>query len=159
MPRGGVVKLTPALINQIAELFFLAFTDEQVALCVGINEKTIRRYRLGDQCPAIKKAEFAREMKYRQKVWDGLGNWCGVSWFLERKYPTQFAKPEVQLNLGTTNITNNTLVVTAEVAHQLSDRVKEADARVTQLFKAKEPLKNNLLPPKANSSSPKAKTK
>jgi hypothetical protein len=138
MPAGRPTKLTPAVQKQIAELFFLAFTDEQVALMVGINERTIRRYRSGEFCPAIRKAEIAREMKYRQRVWDGVGNWCGASWFLERKYPTQFAKPEVQLQINTGNVTNNTLIVTAEVAHQMGDRIKEADAKVTQLFKRKE---------------------
>jgi hypothetical protein len=144
MPGGRPTKLTPAVQKTIAELFFLAFTDEQVALFVGINEKTIRRARLGEFCPAIKKAEIAREMKYRQKVWDGVGNWCGVSWFLERKYPTQFAKPEVQLQINTTNQTvNNTLIVTAEVAHGISSRVKDVDAKIERLLKDKRGTNGN----------------
>ena len=153
MPAGRPTKLTPAVQKTIAELFFLAFTDEQVALCVGINQKTIRRARQGEFCPAIKKAEIAREMKYRQKIWDGLGNWCGVSWFLERKYPTQFAKPEVQLQINTTNQTvNNTLIVTAEVAHGISTRVKDVDAKIERLLKDKHGPNGN-----GNSHPPEAK--
>jgi hypothetical protein len=155
MPAGRPTKLTPSVQKEIAELFFLAFTDEQVALYVGINEKTIRRARLGEFCPAIKKAEIAREMKYRQKVWDGVGNWCGVSWFLERKYPTQFAKPEIQLAINTTNQTvNNTLIVTAEVAHGISSRVKEADAKIERLLKDKRGSNGN---GNGNSHPPEAK--
>jgi hypothetical protein len=153
MPGGRPTKLTPAVQKTIAELFFLAFTDEQVALFVGINEKTIRRARLGEFCPAIKKAEIAREMKYRQKVWDGVGNWCGVSWFLERKYPTQFAKPEVQLQINTTNQTvNNTLIVTAEVAHGISSRVKDVDAKIERLLKDKRGTNGNGHHPEAKKS-------
>jgi hypothetical protein len=151
MPAGRPTKLTPAVQKLIAELFFLGFTDEQVALYVGINEKTIRRARLGEFCPAIKKAEIAREMKYRQKIWDGVGNWCGVSWFLERKYPTQFAKPEVQLQINTTNQTvNNTLIVTAEVAHGISSRVKDVDAKIERLLKDKGRGNGNGHHPEAN---------
>ena len=138
MPGGRPTKLTPALQKLIAELFWLAFSDQQVAEFTGISDRTIRRYRAGELCPQIKKAEIAREMPYRKRIWDGTGNWCGAAWMLERKYPTQFAKPEVQLQINTTNQTvNNTLIVTAEVAHQMSSRVKDADTKVTELFKRK----------------------
>ncbi len=146
MPAGRPTKLTPALIEKIAELFFLAFSDAQVAEFTGVSERTIRRARSGELWPSIKKAEIAREMPYRKRIWDGVGNWCGAAWMLERKYPTQFAKPEVQLQINTANTTvnnNNTLIVTAEVAGQMGHRVKEADAKVTELFKRKDPqLKN-----------------
>lgn len=138
MPAGRPKAITKALEKTIAELFFLAFTDEQVALFCGISEKTIRRARLGEFCPAIKKAEIAREMKYRQKVWDGVGNWCGVSWFLERKYPAQFAKPEVQMNLNMQhNETHQTLIITAEAAKEIGGRVHQADAKFNELLKLK----------------------
>jgi hypothetical protein len=138
MPAGRPTKLTPAVQKLIAELFWLAFTDAQVAEFTGISTRTIERARAGTFCRAIKKAELAREMPYRKRIWDGVGNWCGAAWMLERKYPTQFAKPEVQLQINTTNQTvNNTLIVTAEVAHQMSGRVKDADAKVDELFKRK----------------------
>ncbi len=108
MPRiGRPPKLTPALIEKIAELFWLAFTDAQVALFTGISSKTIQRARAGTFCPAIRKAEIAREMPYRKRIWDGTGNWCGAAWMLERKYPTQFAKPEIQLSFNNSYSQNN----------------------------------------------------
>ena len=122
----------------IADCFLVAFTDQQTADLCGINEKTIRRMRAGGLCPAIKIAELKRELAYRKKIWNAKGFWQGAAWFLERKYPTQFAKPEVQLQINTTNQTvNNTLIVTAEVAHGISSRVKDADAKIERLLKDK----------------------
>jgi hypothetical protein len=140
MPAGRPKAITPELEPVIAELFFLAFTDDQVALFTGVNVRTIARARAGGFCLAIKRGEMARERSYRRKIWDGKEGWQGAAWFFERKYPTQFAKPEVQLqiNNNTTNQTvNNTLVVTAEVAHGISTRVKEVDMKIEKLLKDK----------------------
>jgi flagellar motor component MotA len=109
-PTGRPTKKTQTVENQIAELFFLAFTDKQVAELVEVSERTVRRWRSGGFCPAIKKAELEREKSYRQRIWDGVGNWCGAAWMLERKYPTQFAKPEIQLSFQN-NYTQNNLSI------------------------------------------------
>ena len=153
MPAGRPTKLTPAVQKQIAELFFLCFTDDQVAFYVGINRKTIQRARAGEFCPAIKRAEMAREASYRQRTWDGADGWQGAAWNLERKYPGQYSRPEIQLQINTTNQTvNNTLIVTAEVAHGISSRVKDVDAKIEKLLKDKRGHNGN-----GNSHPPEAK--
>jgi hypothetical protein len=152
MPAGRPKAITKAIEKTIAELFFLAFTDDQVALFTGVNVRTIARARAGGFCHAIKRGEMARERAYRQKIWDGREGWQGAAWFFERKYPTQFAKPEVQLQINTTNQTvNNTLIVTAEVAHGISSRVKDVDAKIERLLKDKRGHNGN------GHSSPEAK--
>jgi hypothetical protein len=152
MPTGRPKAITKAIEKTIAELFFLAFTDDQVALFTGVNVRTIARARAGGFCLAIKRGEMARERAYRQKIWDGREGWQGAAWFFERKYPTQFAKPEVQLQINTTNQTvNNTLIVTAEVAHGISSRVKDVDAKIERLLKDKRGSNGN------GHSSPEAK--
>jgi hypothetical protein len=138
MPAGRPTKLTKALEKQIAELFWLAFTDEQVATIVGINERTIRRYRAGDFCPAIKIAELQREAIYRKRIWAAKGYWQGAAWMLERKYPSQFAKPEIQMQITNNTLnqtTNNCLVISAEAAEGVISRIQSADAKVGSLFK------------------------
>jgi hypothetical protein len=154
MPAGRPKAITKALEKTIADLFWLAFTDEQVAFYTGVSSKTIQRYRAGDLCPAIKLAEIGREIQYRKKIWNAKGFWQGAAWFLERKYPTQFAKPEIQLqiNNNTLNQVNNTLIVTAEVAHGISSRVKDVDARIERLLKDKRGGNGNgnSHPPEAN---------
>jgi hypothetical protein len=143
MPAHGVVKMTPAMIEKIAELFWLAFTDQQVADFVGINEKTIRRYRAGNQCPAIKKASLAREIPYRKKIWDSGSNWCGAAWFLERKYPEQFAKPEVQLNWHNT-VNNNALTInlTSQEFKAIEQEAKPVREAIEGMFKVYRPAGN-----------------
>jgi len=98
MPAGRPTVLTPQVKRQLAECFWLAMTDAQSAIYTGIDEKTIRRARAGTFCPEIKRAEIRREMVYRRRIWNGDERWQGIAWFLERKYPTQFAKPEIQLS-------------------------------------------------------------
>jgi hypothetical protein len=139
MPRGRPSVLTKTLQAKIAKCFFVAFTDEQTAEFCGVDQKTIQRIRReGRFCPAVKRAELAREMKYRLRVWNGVSNWQGVAWFLERKYPTQFAKPEVQLafNAGDT-ITNNVVTVQIEQALKLKDLALRARDNTLALFEAR----------------------
>ena len=123
-------KLTPAKIAEVADCFLLAFTDEQTATLCGIASKTIQRFRRGELCPDIKKAELKREAAYRRKVWDSRIIPAGICWMLERKYPQQFSKPEVQLgiNLSTTNLTQ--ITITAPQAEKVAKRIREVDAKV-----------------------------
>ena len=145
MPKTGrPPAITPALQKQIAELFFLAFTDEQVALYCGISQKTIQRARRGEFCPAIRKAEIDREIAYRKRIWDGIGNWCGASWFLERKYPHQFAKPEIQLSY-TQNFTQNNLALSIDISDAKALEARAAPVResVKQMFAQYRPAPGN----------------
>ena len=155
MPTGRPPKVTPELKRKLADCFLVAMTDQQTAQLCGINEKTIRRMRSGGFCPEIKKAEMERELKYRMKLWTSKTLPAGICFMLERKYPTQFAKPEIQLQINNNNQTvNNTLVVTAEVAHGISSRVKEVDAKIERLLKDKRGSNGN---GNGNSHSPEAK--
>ena len=151
MPAGRPKAITKAIEKAIAECFLCAFTDAQTAQLCGIDERTIRRARAGQFCPAIKYAELKRELAYRKKIWNARGYWQGAAWFLERKYPTQFAKPEIQLQINNNNQTvNNTLVVTAEVAGTISSRVREVDAKIERLLKDKRGGNGNGHHPEAN---------
>jgi hypothetical protein len=139
MPGGRPTKMTPAVIKQIAESFLYGFNDEDTALLVGMDRKTIQRARAGTFCPEIKRAEQARKALYIRRITEGKrADWARWAWFLERRFPLQFAKPEIQLSVNTNHQTiNNTLVVTAEVAGAIAGRVKEVNAKIEQLLKDK----------------------
>jgi hypothetical protein len=145
MPRlGRPPKLTPELISKIAELFWLAFTDEQIAIFTGISSKTIQRARHGTFCPAIRKAEIAREIGYRKRIWAGTGNWCGASWFLERKYPQQFAKPEIQLSFSNSYTQNNlSISITSAEAKAIEKEANPIRDAVSSMFKQYRPTLGN----------------
>jgi hypothetical protein len=138
MPTGRPTVLTPAIVHKIAGCFFDGLSNEETALLCDINEKTIRRARSGQFCPDIKKAESGRKQFYIRKLRDGKRqDWTRIAWFLERRYPQEFAKPEVlmQVSNNTLNQVNSTLIITAEVASTISKRRKEVESKVEKLFK------------------------
>ena len=144
MPIGRPTKLTPTLQAKIAELFWLAFTDEQVALVTGVCVRTLRRYRRGELCPQISKAALEREIPYRKRVWDGVGNWCGAAWMLERKYPTQFAKPEIQLSFNNSYTQNNlSISINSAEAKTIEAEARPVREKIEGMFKAYRPQLGN----------------
>jgi hypothetical protein len=146
MPAGRPTVLTKAVQEQIAELFFLAFTDEQIARYCGISSKTIQRARRGELCPAIKIGEIEREIKYRRRIWEAKGFWQGAAWFLERKYPQQFAKPEIQLNWGNTYNQNNlTINISAQDAKSIEAQAKPIRDEVSSMFQQYRPQLNDVM--------------
>ena len=135
MPPGRPTVLTPLVQRQLSECFWLALTDEQAALYTGIDRKTIYRARIGQFCPAIKKAEVRREMVYRRKIWNGREGWQGAAWFLERKYPTQFAKPEIQLSFQNNYTQNNlSISITSAQAKQIEASAAPVRESVKKMF-------------------------
>lgn len=135
--------MTPKVIEQIAEAFLYGFTDEETATLAGIDQRTIRRYRAGESCPQIKKAEAARKAEYIRRITEGTRpDWARWAWFLERRFPLQFAKPEIQLSVNT-QVTNNSLIVSAEVAGEIVSRSKAVKAKVVELFKERRPTNGN----------------
>lgn len=133
-------KLTPEVRKKIVELLWLAFTDEQIAFFCELNVRTIERIRAGSECRDIKKAAMNREATYRKRIWTAKYLPAGVCWMLERMYPQQFAKPEIQLQINQDNRqVHQTLIIQAEVAGQINDRVKATRSKITQLLKEKRP--------------------
>jgi hypothetical protein len=153
MPKGRPSVITKAVERKIAECFFDGLTDEETALLCDISAKTIQRARHGSFCPGIKKIELTRKRFYLEKIRDGDNrDWPRIAWWLERRWPNEFAKPEIQLAINTTNQTvNNTLVVTAEVAGPINSRVRDVDAKIERLLKDKGRSNGNghSLPPEA----------
>jgi len=112
MPRTGRPPLlTPAKQKRVAELIWLAYTDEQIGVMVGTSYRTIQQARCGKLFPNIKKAALELEEPYRRQLWEGQYLPAGVCWMLERRYPTQFAKPEVQLTFQHNSFTQNNLSI------------------------------------------------
>jgi hypothetical protein len=141
MPAGRPTVLTKAVQTQIAELFWLAFTDEQVALVTGVSVRTIERARKGQFCRAIKIAELKREAIYRKKIWEAKGFWQGAAWFLERKYPEQFARPEIQLSFQQNyNIGALQINISAGEAKQIEASAKPVRERVKEMFAKYKPM-------------------
>jgi hypothetical protein len=141
MPAGRPRVITKEKEKVIVRCFVDGLTDEETALFTDISRKTISRMRAGEYCPDIKKATLARRMFYLKKLRDGRRqDWTRIAWYLERLFPQQFCKPEVALAITQNTLnqtTNNSLILTAEVAEGVLSRIKEANSKVTELFKNK----------------------
>jgi hypothetical protein len=145
MPVGRPTVFTPALIKRVAECFFDGLTDEETALLCEIDEKTIRRARAGSFCPAIKKAEAARLQKYILKIRDGKQrDWVRIAWFLERRYPERFARPEIQLSFSNSYTQNNLSInISSGEAKQIESEAKPVRDYVSSMFHKYRPALGN----------------
>ena len=132
MPKE--IQLSAKTLFKIAEALFLAYTQEQAAYLGGISERTLARLLKTDVWQQILRDSLEMEKPYRRKIYRGEPGWQGAAWMLERKYPGQLSKPEVQLSLNTgASVTNNTLVITAEQAQGLKIRNANLDEQLSKL--------------------------
>jgi hypothetical protein len=134
------LKLTPDVLKSIGQFFFDGFSDEDTAFFHGLNPHTVSQIRRGTHYSAVRKAVLRQKQRYISLIRDGKGKgWARIAWFLERRYPKEFSRPEIQLSLAAGTITNNTLVVTAEVADAIISRSKRMTKEVDALLAAKRP--------------------
>ncbi len=139
MPAGRPRAITKEKEKIIVNCFVDGLTDEETALYTDISSRTIAKCRNGELFPAIKKATIGKKMFYLRKIRDGKQrDWVRIAWYLERMYPTQFSRPEVlmQITQNTLNqTTNNALIISAEAAEGVINRLQSADGKVSSLFK------------------------
>jgi hypothetical protein len=129
-------KLTPEIVEAVAQCLSDGFTNEETAILCDVQENTIARW---CQLGPIKKAVLQRKRYYIHQLLEGTRkDWCRLAWFLERRFPTEFSRPEVAhairvSNQTTTNVVQN-LTITAEVAEQLAARSASVQTQVKKLF-------------------------
>ena len=118
--------MTPAIVDALLKA--VASGAPYVICCaaVGINADTFYDWkrRFPDFGERVEKAAATTALRMLKKIEaHGEENFTALSWILERRFPESFSRPEIQLGLTVNNqVTNNTLVITAEVAENLSRR-------------------------------------
>ena len=128
--------LTEELAKQIAECYLDGCTDEDTAILCDVALNTLKNWKNLD---CIKKHERERKSFYVHEVRDGKRrDWTRLAWWLERRYPLEFSRPEVAHAISTsihtvTNVQQN-LIVSSELAEQLSERNAKLGAKIDQLF-------------------------
>jgi hypothetical protein len=156
MPAGRPTVFTPALIKRVAECFFDGLNDEETSLLCDINVRTIHKARefgksADPKSPyaqffaAIKKAEAARLQKYILKIRDGKQrDWVRIAWFLERRYPERFARPEIQLSFNNSYTQNNLSInISGAEAKQIEQEAKPIRDDVSSMFQNYRPASGN----------------
>src|ERR1700732_3109413 len=97
-PGGRPTKRTPEITDKICDAISYGLTDEEVAALVGIDDSTLTRWKKDSEfCGAIKKAVAMRKLDRLKRIESGVPGWQGTAWAMERMYPKEFSRPEVQL--------------------------------------------------------------
>src|ERR1700730_4903614 len=97
-PGGRPSKRTPEITDKICDAISYGLTDDEVAAMVGIDDATLTRWKKDPEfCGAIKRAVAMRKLDRLKRIESGTIGWQGTAWAMERLYPREFSRPEVQL--------------------------------------------------------------
>ena len=132
-----VTKFSTLQLLKIAKMLYNGFQDDELAFYFNCESQAIKAIRLGHQNPEVRRAVYEYKNKDIEKIKAGHGKLSGLIWFLERRWPRQFARPDVQLSLSAGPTTNNTLVVSAEVAEALVSKSKQVNFEIDSLINQK----------------------
>lgn len=97
----GREKLTKEGINDAIKLCRVGMTDKDIAAYLGVAPQTFSRWinhpsteNQRELCEAMKKGEVERKAALVMRVMEASDkSWQAAAWLLERKYPSEFAKP------------------------------------------------------------------
>ena len=107
---------TPEIVEKICEAISLGLSNKQASAYAGISLATLDRWREDWEFEdMIETAVVTRMVTRIRLIESGAKSWQSVAWILERQFPLQFARPEVQVLLrAPQQVTNNNLVMTTE---------------------------------------------
>jgi len=136
---GRPGKRTPQLEKDLLAAIATGAPYRIACQACGISEDSLIEWRRKDPIFAKQVEEAAGKTALRllKKIEANADeNFSAAAWILERRFPGDFSRPEIQLQINnTTNqTTNNMLVVSAEVADAIESRMKSAGAKIAQLF-------------------------
>jgi hypothetical protein len=103
--EGRPTLYTCELANRLADHIAAGLTDEEAAALEDISCDCIQRWRKGNPefCVTIKRAEAERLKGRLARIERGEPGWQGTAWFLERRDPKRFARPEVMNQIAVVN--------------------------------------------------------
>ena len=96
-------KLKANMIDEAVKLISNGATNKDVCAYLGIHEATFYRWlqrpvtdNQRKLCESLKKADVQRKLWHIQQIQKAAenGSWQASAWYLERKYPQEWAKAE-----------------------------------------------------------------
>lgn len=96
-------KLTKSDVKEILRLIQTGASNKDVCYVIGVAESTFYRWlkepkteNQRELCKSIKKAEVSRKLWHINQINRAAeeGTWQASAWYLERRYPQEFAKPQ-----------------------------------------------------------------
>jgi hypothetical protein len=152
-PSGRPTKKTAQSVARILKIARDGLPLKFAAQAGNIDFDTLSQWRAKD--PVFARALEQAQLESVEKRWKTIakaaedrvlangdvrpGDWKAVAWQLERSFPSEFSRPEIQLGVQINNsqTVNQTLVITAEMATQIQSRVERVDATIEKLFAAR----------------------
>jgi hypothetical protein len=135
-------KKTPEAIERALETARSGLPLRFCAAAAHVSLETLGNWR--EQDPEFAQALETARAEGARKKWDKIlaagdrnapGSWQPLAWALERGFPAEFSRPEIQLAATQSNFTmNNSLSISFEVAESLQARASTARKKVDQLF-------------------------
>ena len=106
---GRPTKRSKKLVAELLEAISAGAPFTLACQAAGIHHDTFQDWRRRDPGFALQVDQAAARgaLKRLKKIEEhGEDNFAALSWMLERRYPNEFSKPEVQLNVGIQNNMN-----------------------------------------------------
>jgi hypothetical protein len=133
-PGGRPTKKTPQMVAKIADAVASGLSDEYVAALVGIDRPTLSVWRNDPEFSnAIKSAEASRLKIRLARIESGADGWQGTAWFVERKYPQEWSRPELQIAMNVQHsgaIDHKIAVVTEAELRRMTEIRREIEAEI-----------------------------
>jgi hypothetical protein len=152
---GAPSKKDPEAIRRALEVAESGLPLRFIAAAANVSTETLLQWRRNDE-KLDRNLESTRLVGVRKK-WDAIlaaaetnpsNSWSALAWALERGFPSEFGRPEVQLNAqfnSTTTTNHNNLTISVEQAEALTKRSRQIDAEIdksTEAFLARRRLTN-----------------
>ena len=148
---GRPTKRNPEVINRILEIARTGLPMRFVATAGGISVETLSEWREHDPKFA---SEFAQaQLESVKRRWnliqkaargteDNPGDWKAAAWSLERTFPREFGRPEVQVAIQNNTVVNDlTINISEAEAREIEAKaspVREAVAKMFEQYRPRE---------------------
>jgi hypothetical protein len=141
--HGRPTKKTPQIVGALLKAIRTGAPYGICCSAVGLNVDTFMKWKAADPVLAAQVEQAAGETALRmlKKIEEhGKESFPPLAWILERRFPEQFSRPEVQLNIQNNIanvINNNEIHITFEVAERLESRGHEMEVEIERLLEAR----------------------
>jgi hypothetical protein len=133
-------------VDALLELIASGAPYNICAASVGLHPDTVMVWKRQDPkfAVAVEKAAAKSALRLLEKIEKhGEESFQPLAWILERRFPQQFSRPEVQLNVQANTEVNigNEFVIDIKGAEVVENRTRELDCEVQQMFESREQQK------------------
>jgi hypothetical protein len=142
--KGPPFKKTELAMERALRIAKTGLPLKFAAAAASVTTEALLQWRKTD--PVFNEAFEQARLEAVEKRWQTIlkaseaglpGSWQASAWALERSNPSEFGRPEIQLNAqfnSSQTTVNNTLIISVEAADRLAARAKPIEKEVDELI-------------------------